>query len=79
MGTLEAMARSDPVPEADHIEQQIPSERDERDVHPIPPDAPDADVLEQEIPASEVEDESEGIDAERVEPVSDDDRPTTNR
>lgn len=66
------MAPKDPVPEADHLEQEMPAERDERHLHPIPPDAPDADVFEQELPVAETTDGSRGLDAERIEPVSDD-------
>ena len=65
------MAPSDDVPEADRLEQEMPPTRDGRDLHPIPPDAPDADVLEQELPVVE-EGEEAGIDAERTEPISDD-------
>lgn len=79
VSTLELMSPTDPVPEADHLEQEMPQERDERELRPIPPDAPDADVLEQELPASEVEDETGGLDAERIEPLSDDDRMVTGR
>lgn len=63
--------------EADRLEQAMPPTRDERDVHPIPPDAPDADVLEQELPVVEDSEES-GIDAERTEPVADDDWASTS-
>ncbi len=61
----------EPVNEADRLEQETPPVRDERELHPVPPDAPDADVLEQELPVVEEGRES-GLDAERVEPVSDD-------
>lgn len=67
----------DDVPEADRLEQEMPSARDQRDLLPIPPDAPDADVLEQKLPVVE-EGESVGIDAERTEPVSDDDWASTS-
>lgn len=64
------------VNEADRIEQEMPPARDERDVHPVPPDAPTADVLEQELPVVEQASES-GLDAERVEPIADDDWATS--
>ncbi len=69
------MAPVDDVNEADRLEQEMPPTRDGRDLHPIPPDAPDADVLEQELPLVEEAEEPEeaGIDAERIEPVSDED------
>ncbi len=67
----------DEVPEADRLEQEMPTARRGRDFHPIPPDAPDADVLEQELPVAE-EGERVGIDAERTEPFSDDDWATTS-
>ena len=71
------MPTADEANEADRLEQEMPPARDERDLHPIPPDAPDADVLEQEQPL--VEDGTEiGIDAERTEPVADDDWAATS-
>lgn len=65
------VAPSDPVPEADRLEQEMPVTRDEREARAHPPDAPDADVLEQELPLVE-EEEPQPLDAERSEPVSDD-------
>jgi len=63
---------ADEVNEADRLEQEAEATRDERELRPIPPDAPDADVVEQILPV--VEDaEAPGLDAERTEPVSDDD------
>jgi hypothetical protein len=70
------VAPKDDIPEADRLEQEAPATRDERDHRPIPPDVPDADVLEQELPLVE-EDETVGIDAERTEPVSDEDWTST--
>jgi hypothetical protein len=66
----------DPVPEADRLEQETPPSHDPREGHPLPADAPDADVLEQELPVADDE-ESAALDAERIEPVSDDDRSAT--
>jgi hypothetical protein len=68
---------ADPVPEADRLEQDTPASPDagagpRHGDHPLPPDAPDADVFEQELPLLE-DDQSVGIDAERTEPVSDED------
>lgn len=60
------------VNEADRLEQEMPPARDERGLHPIPPDAPDADVFEQELPIV-ADGEMAGIDAERTEPISDED------
>ncbi len=54
----------------------MPPARDERELRPIPPDAPDADVLEQQLPVVE-EQETTGIDAERTEPVADEDWAST--
>lgn len=71
------MPSADEVNEADRIEQEMPPGRDERERHPIPPDAPDADVLEQELPLVE-NSEPAGLDAERTEPVSDDDWSSTS-
>jgi hypothetical protein len=64
------------VPEADRLEQAMPAGREARDLHPIPPDAPDADVLEQELPVAE-DAETVGIDAERTEPLADEDWAST--
>jgi hypothetical protein len=66
----------DDVNEADRLEQQMPAARDERDLRAIPPDAPEADVLEQQLPLVE-EQETAGIDAERTEPVADEDWEST--
>jgi hypothetical protein len=77
MGRLGAMAPTDEVPEADRLEQEMPAAKTERDLHHIPPEAPDADVLEQELPLLD-EGETAGIDAERTEPVSDDDWASTS-
>lgn len=63
--------------EADRLEQGMPPTRDERTLRPIPPDASDADVLEQELPLVDDIGES-GIDAERTEPVADDDWASTS-
>lgn len=65
------MSTDDDVNEADRLEQEMPPARDEREARPIPPDAPDADVFEQQLPVVD-EQERTGIDAERTEPVSDD-------
>lgn len=62
----------DEVNEADLLEQEAPPARDERELRPIPPDAPDADVIEQQLPVVD-EREATGIDAERTEPVPDED------
>lgn len=67
----------DDVNEADRLEQESPPARDERGRQPIPPDAPAEDVLEQELPVVESADAA-GLDAERVEPVSDDDWASTS-
>ena len=77
MGTLLDMAGSEPVPEADRLEQEMPPARDEREGHPVPPEAPEADVLEQETPVELSEGET-GIDAERIEPLGDEDRGTSS-
>ena len=66
------MPGSEPVPEADRLEQEMPPARDERENHPVPPEAPEADVLEQEMPTA-LSGEETGIDAERIEPVADED------
>ncbi len=71
------MAPTDEVPEADRLEQDTQAARTERGHRRIPPDAPDVDVLEQELPLVE-EGETRGIDAERTEPVSDDDWAATS-
>jgi hypothetical protein len=76
VGRLGVMARGDDVPEADRLEQETPVGA-ERDLHPLRPDAPDADVLEQEAPLLE-ECAAAGIDAERTEPVSDEDWAATS-
>jgi hypothetical protein len=78
VGKLARMAPTDEVPEADRLEQETPSARAVRGHPRIPPDAPDADVLEQELPLVD-EDEIRGIDAERTEPVSDDDWAATSQ
>lgn len=70
------MPGSEPVPEADHLEQEMPTTREERDDNPVPPEAPEADVLEQAQPVTSEEAPS-GIDAERVEPVDDEERDST--
>jgi hypothetical protein len=67
----------DDVNEADRLEQQMPPARDERELRPIPPDVPDADVLEQQLPLVE-EQETTGIDAERTEPLGDEDWASTS-
>ena len=72
------MAPTDEVPEADRLEQETPSAQARRDHRRIPPDAPDADVLEQELPLLD-EGETQGIDAERTEPVSDEDWAATSQ
>lgn len=71
------MVPGDDVNEADRLEQEMPTTRDAREHHSIPPDAPDADVLEQELPIVEDE-ETTGVDAERTEPISDDDWASTS-
>ncbi len=69
---------ADPVPEADRLEQETLAAPDATAAgprhgdHPVPPEAPDADVFEQELPLLEG-DQPVGIDAERTEPVSDED------
>lgn len=73
MGTLHVMAPTDPVPEADRLEQGMPPAHDERGTRPLRSDVPDADALEQELPVAGGGEEVVGIDAERVEPVSEDD------
>lgn len=60
------------MPEADRQEQEIPAPQDPRPVHNHPAEVPDADALEQETSVAET-DVPVGIDAEREEPVSDDD------
>jgi len=50
----------------------MPPSRDAREEHPVPPEAPEADVIEQALPIT-ADEEPSGIDAERVEPISDDD------
>jgi hypothetical protein len=76
-GYARSVPGSDPVPEADRLEQVMPPARDERDRHPVPPDTPEADAIEQAMPRSVTEAESSGVDAERIEPV-DDDRETSS-
>ncbi|MDA8317696.1 MAG: hypothetical protein M0010_21405 [Actinomycetota bacterium] len=71
------MSPADDVNEADRLEQDMPPARDEREERPIPPDAPDADVLEQQLPVVEGQ-ETTGLDAERTEPVSDEDWASTS-
>ncbi len=71
------MGPHDDVPEADHLEQEMPRPEAEPDSHRIPPEAPDADVLEQERPLVD-EGEPVGIDAERTEPVPDDEWASTS-
>jgi len=71
------VAPADDVNEADRLEQEMPPARDERESNPIPAEAPDADVLEQERPLVE-DGGSAGIDAERTEPLSDDDWASTS-
>lgn len=71
------MAPDDLVPEADRLEQETPAERDVRDVRDvrpggIPPDAPDADVLEQALPLADEQGHAP-LDAERTEPLPDED------
>lgn len=63
------------VPEADRQEQETPAEGDPRRGHRHPAEEPEADVLEQEVPAAEVEEGESGLDAERVEPVDEEERP----
>lgn len=59
------MSTVDPVPEADHQEQQEPASRDPRTDQPHQPDQPEADVLEQELPVEDADDEPVGLDADR--------------
>ncbi len=70
------MAPTDEVPEADRLEQETPAQGG-RAHRRVPPDAPEADVLEQELPLVD-EGEVRGIDAERTEPVSDDEWAATS-
>ena len=77
VGRLGCVSPGDDVNEADRLEQGMPPARDEREERPIPPDAPDADVLEQQLPVVD-EHETTGIDAERTEPVSDEDGAPTS-
>jgi hypothetical protein len=72
------VAPADEVNDADRLEQEMPAARDGREHHRIPPDAPDADVLEQELPLLEEEGGTEGLDAERTEPVADEERASTS-
>jgi hypothetical protein len=66
------------VPHADRRDQEMaPSPRDERDLQRILLDASDADLLEQELPVAE-EPGARGIDAERTEPVPEDDWGSTS-
>ncbi len=71
------MGTHDDVPVADHLEQEAPPLEAQRDSHRIPPEAPDADVLEQERPLVD-EGKAVGLDAERTEPVSDDEWASTS-
>jgi hypothetical protein len=61
--------------EADRSEQREPGAADPRRGHRHPLDEPEADVLEQELPAADGGDAPTGLDADRVEPVDDDERP----
>lgn len=70
------MAPTDEVPEADRLEQETPAQVERAPRH-VPPDAPEADVLEQELPLVD-EGEVRGIDAERTEPVADDEWAATS-
>jgi hypothetical protein len=62
------------VPEADRQEQELPADPDPRRGHDHPPEEPEADVLEQEIPAADDDAGPAGVDAERVEPLDDEER-----
>jgi hypothetical protein len=62
---------SEPVPEADRLEQEMPTVADRRDAHSPSDDAPEADAYEQELPLVDPPSPG-GTDAERSEPVSDD-------
>jgi hypothetical protein len=60
----------------DDVEEPVaPAGADPRRGHPHPPDEPEADLLEQELPADDDVDAPTGLDAERVEPLDDDERP----
>lgn len=50
----------------------VPDERGTVSAHRLPPEAPEADVIEQDLPLSE-DIERPGIDAERHEPIADED------
>ncbi len=64
------MAPSDPVPEADHLEQDAPPRPDpyRRTPEHLAAEEPEADVLEQELAVGAEEDDRLLPDAERVEP-----------
>jgi hypothetical protein len=69
------MTTNDPVPEADRLEQERPTEREDRPAHRPHAEASDADAFEQELPLSDSATDS-GIDAERSEPIEDYGEPT---
>lgn len=62
------------VPDADRREQELSADPDPRRGHDHPPEEPEADVLEQEIPAADGDAGPVGVDAERVEPLDDEER-----
>lgn len=64
------MAPTDPVPEADQLEQEAPPSIDpyRRTPEHLAAEEPEADVLEQELPLDVDEDDRLLPDADRVEP-----------
>lgn len=71
-GYARSVPGSDPVPEADRLEQDMPPARDEVERRPVPPDTPEADAIEQAMPRGVTDAEPSGMDAERIEPVDED-------
>lgn len=61
---------NDPVPEADRLEQEVPAQPEDRPNHRSHAEASEADAFEQELPLSESPTDR-GIDAERSEPLDD--------
>lgn len=64
------MAPDEPVPEADHLDQEAPTRPDpyRRTPEHLAAEEPEADVLEQELPVDTEEDDRLLPDDERVEP-----------